>query len=474
MLLPLCRQRVEQRVLRLDRMMQLPAQLSHKIHAQGVDVLLSRHRDVLGAQPREGFVGKVGIRQCREKIARTRSTQNKSAALQSVVDKLQRIVRRKTFLQKVVVETLGRARTHNVVTLFVQSRDRELAAHAARRVKAVSQLNPAVLLRNIVRDHRPQPKTRTLSHQVELGETRQIDETYAIAHGFALRPDRRKPVRTTEAVAILALDTLRRKPVRALPAVALSPNRAASIQLVVARALLLAARRRTFFHRIVDNENMLVSFGVLLRSVVLVRVAAEATRVKRQCIDRSFAVQDRLGKHLARSPRRRDAEAEAFGKVEITQPPSPSEKRVAVGRIRDRTIHNILDPRHAEGGNTIHRRLDMRRKAIDVARQKLSAEVRRNAVLEAQLRSLLVGTQDVALTLLPQIVGGIRFAQNRHLRQSLLLTLDQLRHIVRDDILVFHRNNRNIQSHHRRRLACIVTRRSNDRLANDLALLRRH
>ena len=86
-LLPLCRQRVEQRVLRFDRMMQLPAQLSHKVHAQGVDVLLSRHRDVLGAQPREGFVGKIGIRQCRKKVARARSAQNKSATLQSVVDK---------------------------------------------------------------------------------------------------------------------------------------------------------------------------------------------------------------------------------------------------------------------------------------------------------------------------------------------------------------------------------------------------
>ena len=219
---------------------------------------------------------------------------------------------------------------------------------------------------------------------------------------------------------------------------------------------------------------MLVSFGVLLRRVVLVRVAAEATRVQRQGIDRSFAVQDRLGKHLARSPRRRDAEAEAFGKVEITQPPSPSEKRVAVGRIRDRTIHNILDPRHAEGGNTIHRRLDMRRKAIDVARQKLSAEVRRNAVLEAQLRSLLVGTQDVALTLLPQIVGGIRFTQNRHFGQPLLLALDQLRHIVGDDVLVFHRNHRNIQPDHRRRLTRVVTRCRDDGFANDLALCRGH
>ena len=106
-LLSLCCQRVEQRVLRFDRMMQLPPQLADKVHAQSVDVLFPCHRDVLCAQPRESFVGKVGIGQGRKQVARTRSAQDERAALQSVVDKPQRIVRRKTFFQQIVVETLG-------------------------------------------------------------------------------------------------------------------------------------------------------------------------------------------------------------------------------------------------------------------------------------------------------------------------------------------------------------------------------
>ena len=217
---------------------------------------------------------------------------------------------------------------------------------------------------------------------------------------------------------------------------------------------------------------MLVGFDILLRRVVLVRIPAETTRIERQRIDRSFAVQNRLGKNLARSPRRRDAKTEALSKIKVAQIPRATKVGVAVGRVRDRTIHHILDPRNPERRNSMHRRLDMRRKAIDVTGQQLSAEVRRNAIGKAQLRSPLVGSQDVALSLFAQVVGGIGFAQHRHLGQSLFLAIDQLGNIVGDDILMLNRNNRNIQPHHRRRLTRVVARRSNNRFANNVALRR--
>ena len=87
--------------------MQLPTQLAYEVHTQRVNVLLSRHREGLRAQPREGFVGKVGIRQRRKQITRTRPAQHKGAALQSSIDKFQRTIGRKRFLQQIMVETLG-------------------------------------------------------------------------------------------------------------------------------------------------------------------------------------------------------------------------------------------------------------------------------------------------------------------------------------------------------------------------------
>ena len=73
---------VEDRVLHLDRMMQLPAELADEIDAQRMRLGVA-DIDLLAGQPRESRVGEVGVGELLQHVARARAGEHQHAPLPS-------------------------------------------------------------------------------------------------------------------------------------------------------------------------------------------------------------------------------------------------------------------------------------------------------------------------------------------------------------------------------------------------------
>ena len=218
---------------------------------------------------------------------------------------------------------------------------------------------------------------------------------------------------------------------------------------------------------------MLVGLFVLdLREVL--RDDAEAPRIDADHVDGRLAVDDPLGELPAGAAGRRDAEAVAFGEPEILQAESRADHRVAVRRIGDRAVDDVLDAGILEARHPVHGGLDMGHEPVEVAGEQVFLEALRHAVDEAGRRVALVGPENPAHALLAQIVGGVGFPEHGKFRVTGFPVLLQHGIDVGDDILVLDRDCRNFETDHPGRSAGIVAGRAHDMLAADVALVGLH
>ena len=280
----------------------------------------------------------------------------------------------------------------------------------------------------------------------------------------------REPVGAAVGVVVLARDAGRREPVRPLPAEARAPDRAGLVEPVVAGRGLGQPAEPTLFHRIVVDEDVLVGFLVLdLREIL--RDDAEAPRIDADHVDGGLAVDDPLGKLPARAAGRGHAEAVAFGQPEILQAESRADHRVAVGRVGDRAVDDILDAGVLEARHPLHAGLDMGQQPVELAREKVFLEGLGHAVDEAGRRVALIGAEDPAHPFLAQIIGGVGFPEHGEFGVAGVAVFLQHRIDIGHDILVLDRDRRNFQADHPGRGARIVAGRAHDMFAADIALV---
>ena len=278
-----------------------------------------------------------------------------------------------------------------------------------------------------------------------------------------------KIVRAPKRPHILRRDPRRRKPVRTLPAVTLSPHRAHSAMALVERRLLLRTRRRPFLVGIVNDEDMRVTFLVLRDEVVFVGVFAEAARVNRHHVDRRLAVRHPLRQEMPRTARRRHAEGVSLVEPDISQALRGADERTAVGRVGDRTVHDVFYARLGERRHAPYRGLHMRHEAIQVAGEKVFLKAFGNAVGEDRRRALLVGAEDEAAPLLAHVVGRVALAQHREFGFARRVSFGEGGMFFGDDVLVLHRNGRHINSDEGAGLAGVVAGGEDEVFAGDLA-----
>ena len=113
------------------------------------------------------------------------------------------------------------------------------------------------------------------------------------------------------------------------------------------------------------------------------------------------------------------------------------------------------------------------RHGIEILFQEIGAEPRRYPVLGKELEPFgaLVWAEHQPIALLADIAFNAFIPQDRHLGQALLLALDQLRNGIRDPILMYDRDRRDLQPEHGAGLPCIISRRADDMLASDFTAI---
>jgi hypothetical protein len=119
-------------------------------------------------------------------------------------------------------------------------------------------------------------------------------------------------------------------------------------------------------------------------------------------------------------PRRRlrDAEGEDAGLIGVRHPRHRSDERVAVGRVGDRAVDDLGQPRLAQHRHAGHGVGDVGLQPVEVVWVKLEAEVLRQGVVGRRpMRAgvTLVGAEVEAVLFLPQVVGHVHVAQERQL-----------------------------------------------------------
>ena len=114
----------------------------------------------------------------------------------------------------------------------------------------------------------------------------------------------------------------------------------------------------------------------------------------------------------------------------------------------------------------------MRLQALEVLGEEVVLEVVGRAVDEAGGRPGFVGSEEEAAPLLAEIVRGIRFAEDAHLRKPLLVAGDDVGVRLGDEVLVLDGDRGDVEPHHRSGLAGVVAGRAHHVLADDVALVR--
>src|SRR6185369_15359851 len=184
-----------------------------------------------------------------------------------------------------------------------------------------------------------------------LGEGRQVNNAYLLAHAPAFVADVLEVIRAPETPFVLALHASRCKPVGALPAVALAPDRTELIQAVVDRTGLGRAGSGPLLVREMYREDFAVSLFILAHHVALGGVGTKPPRVDRQKVDAGLAFHDPLGQLPARTARCGDTEAVPFIEPQVALAPARSDQRAPIRRIRDRTVDDVLDAAAIQGGH---------------------------------------------------------------------------------------------------------------------------
>ena len=324
--------------------------------------------------------------------------------------------------------------------------DGEFGTDAAAARKRMRERHAADLGGHLVGDQPIEPGFGARPRHLVLGEWGEIDDAHVLPQIQRLATHVRKIIGAAEAPLVSGRDARGREPIGAFPAVALPEHGAHAGELVVDRTGLGRARIGPLLVRKVDDEDVAVSFLVLLNDVALAGVGAVAARVDRHHVDAGLAVDDPLSQLPAGAAGGGDAEAVALIEPEVAHTPGGADQRATVGCIGNRAVDDVLD---AAGGKRRHAPLgglDVRQKPLEVALEQTLAEPVGHTVGEPGGRAGFVGPQDPAHPLLAQVVGLIGFAQHRELAAAGLSIGFELRGFVVNDVLMLDRDGGHVQS----------------------------
>ena len=172
--------------------------------------------------------------------------------------------------------------------------------------------------------------------------------------------------------------------------------------------------------------------------------------------------------------RRGDPEAVPLVEPEVGHLPGGADEGAPVRRVGDGAVDGLLEPDLAERGHPPDDRLDVRLQALEVLGEEIVLEVVGRAVDETGGRAPLVRPEEEPAPLLAQIVRGVRFPEDAHLRQPLLVPRDDVGVGLGDEELVLDGDRGHVEPDHRPGLAGVVAGRAHHVLAHDVAPVRPH
>ena len=466
-------QPVEEVVLHLDGVVQLPAELADEVEAKGPDV---GGADVDGApgEPREVRVGEGSVGETLEEGARLGARDHEHPEPGGGRLEADAAVGREELGQRVEVVALVRPRRHEVEAVGRLAVHGELRAHPTVGGEEVAEPDPADPGGNAVREEAVEPPFGPRPGHLALRERAHVEEPCVLVYMAALGPHVIEPVGAPEAPHVLGLHSLRREPVGALPAIDLAEHRPERLHARVAGCLLEGSGGGALLVRIVNGEDVGVGLLVLLPEVPAGRIRSEAARVDAHHVDRRLALDDPLRDLPAGPARRGDPEAVALVEPEVGHVPGGPDEGAPIRGVGDGAVDRLLEADLAERGHPPDDRLDVGLEAFEVLGEEIVLEVVGGPVDEAGGGAAFIRPEKEAAPLLAEVVRGVRFPEDAHLRQPLLVTGDYVGVGLGDEVLVLHGDGGNVEPDHRPGLAGVVAGGAHHVLAHDVALVGAH
>ena len=176
---------------------------------------------------------------------------------------------------------------------------------------------------------------------------------------------------------------------------------------------------------------------------------------------------DPFGQGLSGTTALGNAKAEGVAVKEVTQPGLGSDVGVAIGRIGNGAIDAALDACTRQGRHARHSVLNVALEPAKIVIPQLVGKIIGHAI-EPHRRGLpLVGPEDEAVTLLPQVVRGVRVAQE----WQAFAAVFELWHVFSHQVLVRHHGNRQMPTDHGHDLTGAVTGSVDHHLGHHIAFV---
>ena len=460
-------ERVPEGETELDRAVQLPAELAHVGDAQR-EAGHAPDRELLRGHVRERVVRKVGRGERLQDLASAGPPEAEAGERGGDVRDVDGAVIRHVLSEPREVVLAERGPGDDPEPILLESRDGEVALDSSARVEHLGVGDPPHSAGDAVRGQSLEELGGSLTAHLELRERGLVEERCRLATGDMLGADRGRPVLPRPASRpqrLVAACRVRLEPVRALPARLLAEGRAELDEAGIRRRDAQRPARLALVTRVLD---VVVGLVDLLRPRDRVLPAlvggAEAARVHVPDVERRRPLDDPLGDELPHPARA----GEPVGAEPRRHPEAAhvrrAEDELAVGGERLGTVDQPDDLRVGERGNADDRVLHQLLEPRPVLLEQARVEVRRNPV-EAPWRAVaLVAAHDEPARLGAEVdeQGGI--AHRRHLERE--------PRRLRDEVLVGHRDDGDVDPGERADLARVHPARVDDDLGLDLAAVR--
>ena len=231
--------------------------------------------------------------------------------------------------------------------------------HPAAPVEGVAQAHLAVLGGQAIGEHPVQPSRRAGAGDAALGEGRHVQQACRGIDMEDFPLDGVEPAGAAKRPVIFLFHVASGEPVGPLPAELLAEHGAFLPHALVARRGLQGARGGALLVRIVDDEDMGVGLLVFLEQIIPVRVGPEPARLHAQHVYGGLPFDDPFRQLPTSAAGRGDAEAVALAQPEVFQPPSGADDGIAVRRVGDGPVIDLLDAALGKGRDAVHGGFDM-------------------------------------------------------------------------------------------------------------------
>ena len=347
---------------------------------------------------------------------------------------------------------LGSLRSEQEELVLIDAGDGELTLDAALRVQHRGEIGAADLGQR-VGEQPLQPRCRTCAADLVLGEVRCFRQADALAHSPALLAHGVERVRTMEGDVFLRLEARLLEPQRVLQTEARTPHRVVGRETVVDRRRVQWASGRELLVGERDAEAARVVLAHLGVGVGERRVVAVPGDIHAPDVGTGIAVHHPVGEAEADSTALREAGHDGTCAPHALHPLDRADQGIAIGAEREGAVDELLDAGTANGGEVFEAARQFRRDAIEVVGEQLEHEVPGCLLRRPRPVVLLVGAQQDALPLLAGVDLAGEIDQVRQLAAHGCVVLDDFRHRLGHQVVMLHRQHRQLESGHAAHLA---------------------